>query len=98
LVLVVHALVPSQEIDRPSLRGRHEPRARIVRHAIRGPALEGDDERILRELFREPTSFTMRASPAIRRGDSIRQTASIARWVSVTADQEHSRSAAATGR
>ena len=30
-----------------------------------------------------PTSRTSRVSPAMSRGDSIRQTASIARWVSV---------------
>src|SRR5438093_524349 len=30
-----------------------------------------------------PTSRTMRARPAIRRADSMRQTASMARWISV---------------
>src|SRR4029079_8686674 len=40
----------------------------------------------------KPTSRVMRASPAINRGDSMRKTASIWRWVSaavIAADQTH---------
>ena len=54
LVLAVLHLAASQVIDRAMLRRRHEPRARIVRHARLGPLLEGRDERVLRQVFRDP--------------------------------------------
>ena len=40
-----------QTIDRPVLRRRHEPRARIVRHAGGGPRFECGGKRILRDFF-----------------------------------------------
>lgn len=40
-----------QMIERAALRGRHQPCARIVRHAAARPVLERRDERVLRELF-----------------------------------------------
>jgi len=36
-----------------------------------------------------PTSRTMRVSPAMMRADSMRQTASMARWVSVEVTDTH---------
>src|SRR5258706_9459716 len=47
-----------------------------------------------------PTSRTIRISPAISRGDSIRQTASMARWVSVATHTHHTilNSSAQAGR
>jgi hypothetical protein len=49
-----HALVQHgapDEIDVSTARGGHEPRARVVRHAARGPLLERRDERVLREIL-----------------------------------------------
>ena len=68
---------------RAVLGGRHQPRARIVRDARCGPLLERRHQRVLRQFLgqrrrRAPSARGRRsASP-----DSIRQTASMARWVS----------------
>jgi hypothetical protein len=51
LMLEVEQLVPAQPVDRPILRGGHEPGRRIVRDARVRPALERDDERVLRQLL-----------------------------------------------
>src|SRR5213075_168215 len=58
-VLLLEHRAPAQHVDRAVLRRRHEPRARLVGHAL--------------------------ARPLLRRGDSIRNTASIARRVSSSA-------------
>ena len=50
-VLTVEHLAPAQLVDRPMLRGGHEPRPRIVRDARPGPALERHDERVLRQVL-----------------------------------------------
>jgi hypothetical protein len=42
----------AQRVDRAVLRGRHQPRARLV-DALGRPLLERGDERVLRELFRD---------------------------------------------
>lgn len=41
-------------VERAPLRGRHQPRARVVGHAIGRPALEREDERVLCELLGAP--------------------------------------------
>ena len=51
LVLAALQLVAAQPVERAVLRRRHQPGARIVRDARLGPALERDDERVLRELL-----------------------------------------------
>jgi hypothetical protein len=43
--------------------------------------LERGDERVLGQVLGHCHARTMRVSPAINRADSIRHTASIARWV-----------------
>src|SRR3989442_14049595 len=53
LMLAIEHLAPAQLVDRPMLRGGHEPGARIVRDARLGPALERDDERVLRQVLGE---------------------------------------------
>jgi hypothetical protein len=47
-------LLPTNCIHAAILRARHEPRARIFRHAVPRPLFERGDKRILRELFGEP--------------------------------------------
>jgi len=56
--------------------------ARDCRNADFRPSLERGDEGILCKSSATPTSRTIRASPAMSRGDSIRQTASIVRRTS----------------
>ena len=41
-------------VDGPVLGGGHEPRARPVRHARLRPPLQRGDERVLRQILREP--------------------------------------------
>jgi hypothetical protein len=53
LELAFRQLGAAQTIDRAMLRGRHEPGARIVRHAGFRPLFERGDERVLREFFGE---------------------------------------------
>src|SRR2546426_930407 len=53
LMLAVEHLAPTQLVDRPVLRGGHEPGARIVRDARLGPALERGDERVVRQVLGE---------------------------------------------
>ena len=50
-VLVPLERAPAQRVDRAMLRGRHEPRTRLVGHALGRPLLERCHERILCELF-----------------------------------------------
>src|SRR6266568_1927839 len=47
LVLAIEHLAAAQLVDRPMLRGGHQPGARVLRHARRGPALERRDERLM---------------------------------------------------
>src|SRR5262249_2201063 len=47
-------LMPPQPVDRPTLRGGHEPSARIVGHARLGPPLQRGDERVLGEFLGQP--------------------------------------------
>jgi hypothetical protein len=49
------------------------------------PAFQRGHQRILRELLGLTTSRSIRASPAISFGDSMRQMASMLRWMSVFA-------------
>ena len=53
LVLAPEPLTPAQDVDRPALRGGHEPRPRVVGDARLGPPLEGDHQRLLREVLGE---------------------------------------------
>jgi hypothetical protein len=48
LVLPGDPFAPAQLVDRAALGGGHQPGPRVVRNAGFGPALEGDDERVLR--------------------------------------------------
>ena len=50
-MFAVEHLAAPQPIDGAMLRGRHEPRRRIVGNAGRRPLLERGDERVLRKLF-----------------------------------------------
>ena len=50
-VLLLEHLVPPQLVQRPVLRRRHEPGARVVRHARARPGLERGDQRVLRQLL-----------------------------------------------
>ena len=52
-VLRGEALVATEDVDAAALRRRHEPRARLLRDARFGPALERCDERLLREVLRQ---------------------------------------------
>ena len=70
------------EIDRAMLRCGHEPRAGIRRDALAWPLFERSDERSVREIFGDADVVRDAVRPAIRRGDSMRQTASIAGCVS----------------
>src|SRR5256885_12904576 len=53
-VLALERLAAPDEIGRVMLRGRHEPGARTLRHARRGPLLDRRDESVLCELFSCP--------------------------------------------
>src|SRR5882672_3407335 len=53
LMLALEQLVATQTIDRSILGSGHEPGTRVVRDARLRPLLEGDDESILREIFRQ---------------------------------------------
>ncbi len=50
-VLAFERLAAADEIDRAMLRGRHQPRSRLLRHAGDGPLLQGGDQGVLRQLF-----------------------------------------------
>ena len=54
LRLAIVDLRPAQAIDRAVPADGHEPGARVVRDARLGPLLERGDERLLREVLREP--------------------------------------------
>jgi hypothetical protein len=41
----------AEVVDATPLRGRHQPRGRIVRDALRGPLLERSDQRVLGEVL-----------------------------------------------
>ncbi len=53
LVLCRQRAVPSESIDRPALRDRHQPRARVAGHAVAGPLHERVRERFLGEVLGE---------------------------------------------
>src|SRR5437773_1826412 len=53
LVLALEQLAPTQGVDGPMLRGRHEPGTRVVRDARLRPPLERGDQRVLREILRQ---------------------------------------------
>ena len=55
-------------VDGPALRRGHEPGARISRNARRRP-VERRDERVLGQILGNANVATIRASPAMRRGD-----------------------------
>jgi hypothetical protein len=84
--LLVLALehAPPRTVDRPVLGRRHEPRAGIVGTPDCRPALERAQQRVLREVLREPDVAHDAREPAISFADSIRQTVSITRCVSAT--------------
>ncbi len=52
-VLALGELQSAQAVDRPVLRGRHQPGAGIVRHASGRPAFERHHQRILRQFLGE---------------------------------------------
>src|SRR5690242_4124878 len=54
LVLAVEHLAAPQPVDSAMLGGGHEPGARIVGHARRGPLLERREQRLLRQILRQP--------------------------------------------
>src|SRR5260221_856122 len=54
LVLLLEQLASAKMVYRPMLRDRHEPGGRALRNALLWPLLERGDERVLRELLREP--------------------------------------------
>ena len=84
-VLALERRAAAQRVDRAVLGGGHQPGARVVRDArLAATAPARRRARPARAPRRAPTSRTIRASPAISRADSIRQTASIVRWVAVT--------------
>jgi hypothetical protein len=47
-------LASAYEIDRPVLGRGHEPRPGVVGHPLPGPLLQGGDQRVLRQLLRDP--------------------------------------------
>jgi hypothetical protein len=54
LVFPILALESPKLVDRPTLCGRHEPSAGIVRRTLGGPVLERRHQRVLGELLGEP--------------------------------------------
>ena len=50
-VLAFEQLQAAQAVDRAALGGGHQPRPRIVRHAVTGPGLQRGDQRVLRQFF-----------------------------------------------
>ena len=82
LVLALEPLVAAELVDGAVLGGRHEPGARVVRDADSGHCSSAATSASWASSSARPTSRTIRASPAISRADSIRQTASIVRWIS----------------
>jgi hypothetical protein len=54
LMLLFGPFVPPQMINRPMLRGCHQPGAGITRDAIARPLFECRDESILRQFFGHP--------------------------------------------
>jgi len=53
LMLRADQFLAAPRVQRSILRSGHQPGARIVRNAERGPLLQRDDHRVLRQLFRE---------------------------------------------
>src|SRR6185295_9929405 len=51
LVLALEPGAPAEDVDGAMLGGGHEPGARIVRDARRGPPLQRGDQRVLRQVF-----------------------------------------------
>ena len=54
LMLALEERAPAQEVDGAMLRRRHEPRAWIARNPRLGPLLERGNERVVREVLRDP--------------------------------------------
>ncbi len=52
-VLALEQLAAAKQVDRPMLRGGHQPGARVVRDARLRPPLERGDERVLGEILRQ---------------------------------------------
>ena len=82
LVLPLEPLVAAQQIDRPMLRGGHEPGAGLLGTPDSGHCSSAATRASCASSSATPTSRTIRARPAMSRADSILQTASIARWIS----------------
>src|SRR5215831_17438635 len=55
-VLGLEHLPPAELVDGAIFRGGHQPGAGVFGDPSRGPALEGDEERFLREILREADS------------------------------------------
>ena len=83
LVLALEQFVSAQAVDGAMFCGRHEPGARFVRHARLRPLFERGNESILRQFLGQADVAHDPREPAMSRADSILQTASIARCVSV---------------
>ena len=84
LVLAVEHLAAAEMVDRAVLGGRHQPGAGVVRECPEaGHCSSAATSASWARSSASPTSRTIRARPAMIFGDSMRQTASIARWVSV---------------
>ena len=86
LVLPFEQLAAAEEIDGAVLRRGHEPRARVVAGLpASGHCWSAATSASCARSSATPTSRTIRARPAMSLGDSILQTASIVRCVSVAA-------------
>jgi hypothetical protein len=53
-LLALVGLRPPGEVDRPVLRRRHQPRPGVVGDAVARPALERDQQRVLRQVLGQP--------------------------------------------
>ena len=78
-LLAFKPLVATVEFDRPPLAGGHEPRAGLFGTPASGHCSSAATSASWARSSATPTSRTSRARLAMSRGDSIRQTASIAR-------------------
>ena len=69
LVLALQHGAPAELVDRTVLCRRHQPRARVVRHARRRPPLERREEGILRQILGESDVVHDASEP----GDQLRR-------------------------
>ncbi len=82
LLLALEHLPAPQPVDRPVLGGAISQAPGLSGTPDSGHCSSAATRASCASSSARPTSRTIRASPAISRADSIRQTASITRWVS----------------